>query len=59
MLRDLISALDYSLCAEVALTLFVGTFFLIFYGTFRLSREASDRFASIPLSDNIEDPRND
>ncbi|NND98249.1 MAG: hypothetical protein HKN47_13065 [Pirellulaceae bacterium] len=59
MIKDLVCALDYSMCAEAALALFVGTFCIIFYGTFRLSRDATERFASIPLSDNVEDPRDD
>lgn len=52
MIKDLVCALDYSACAEVALGLFVGAFALIFFGAFMLSKEASNRFASIPLSDN-------
>lgn len=59
MIKDLVCALDYSVCAEIALTLFVATFALIFFGTFRLSSEASERFASIPLSDQVEDPRDE
>ena len=57
MIKDLVSALDYSVCAEVALALFVGTFAVMLYGTLRLSKSATDRFASIPLSDDVEDPR--
>ncbi|TWU02454.1 hypothetical protein [Stieleria varia] len=57
MIRDIVSFLDYSICAEVALALFVGTFFLIFYGALRLSRNATDKFAAIPLSDEVEEPR--
>ncbi len=57
MLKDLMSALDYSAYAEVALGLFVAAFLVIFYGTFRLSKNAAQRFASIPLSDDVEDPR--
>ncbi len=57
MIRDIVSFLDYSMCAEVALALFVGTFCLIFYGALRLSRNATDKFAAIPLSDEVEDPR--
>ena len=57
MIKDLLCAVDYSACAEVALALFVTTFVVIFYGTLRLSRGASERFASIPLSDAVEDPR--
>ena len=59
MIKDIIGWLDYSLFAEAALALFAGTFLIIFYGTFRLSREATDRFASIPLSDRVEDPRHE
>ncbi|MFK8111626.1 MAG: hypothetical protein AB8B91_05475 [Rubripirellula sp.] len=51
------SALDYSLCAEVALAMFVGSFAVMLYGTLRLSSKATERFASIPLSDDVEDPR--
>lgn len=59
MIRDLVSFLDYSNCAEVALALFVGTFLMIFFGAFRLSKNATERFAAIPLSDQIEDPRSE
>lgn len=51
MIRDLVCALDYSLCAEAALTVFVTAFAAIVYGTLRLSRTASDSFAAIPLND--------
>ncbi|MEO9594552.1 hypothetical protein [Rhodopirellula bahusiensis] len=57
MIRDLVSALDYSSFAELALALFVVAFCTMTYGTLRLSQKATDRFASIPLSDEVEDPR--
>lgn len=56
MVRDIVSALDYSACAEAALLIFVVTFGFITYGALRLSRQATDRFASIPLSDEVKDP---
>ncbi len=56
MVRDIVSALDYSDCAEAALLIFVVTFGFIVYGALRLSRQATDRFASIPLSDEVKDP---
>ncbi len=56
MIKDIVNALDYSDCAEAALLLFVAAFVLVFYGTLRLSRQASERFASIPLSDEVKDP---
>ena len=59
MLRDVIRAIDYSDCAEVALALFCGAFALMLFATLRLSRNATDRFASIPLSDQVEDPRHE
>ena len=57
MIKDLVSALDYSDCAEAALLLFVLSFGIMLYGCLRLSSQASERFASIPLSDEVEDPR--
>ena len=57
MLRDVIQSIDYSLCAEIALGLFFAAFGLMLLSTLRLSRQATDRFASIPLSDRVEDPR--
>ncbi|WP_182866664.1 hypothetical protein [Stieleria mannarensis] len=59
MIKDLVSFIDYSACAEVALALFVVTFILIFFGAFRLSNHATEKFAAIPLSDRIEDPRSE
>lgn len=59
MVKDLVSALDYSNCAESALILFVSTFVVIIYGAMRLSRNATDSFAAIPLSDNVETPRDE
>ena len=57
MLKDVIRAIDYSDCAEIALTLFCIAFGLMLFTTLRLSRQATERFASIPLSDKVEDPR--
>jgi hypothetical protein len=59
MLKDVIRAIDYSNCAEAALLLFVIAFGLMLVSTLRLSRSATDRFASIPLSDKVEDPRDE
>lgn len=59
MLKDVIRSIDYSDCAEVALALFCVAFALMTYATFRLSRRATDRFAAIPLSDQIQDPRDE
>ena len=59
MIKDLLTSLDYSDFAELALALFVGTFLVITFGVLRLSKESVDRFASIPLSDQVEDPRSE
>ncbi|MGB7344197.1 MAG: hypothetical protein WBD20_08280 [Pirellulaceae bacterium] len=57
MIKDLVSSLDYSDFAELALALFFSAFALIVFGALRLSKQAADRFASIPISDEVEDPR--
>jgi hypothetical protein len=59
MLKDVIRAIDYSDCAEVALALFVLAFGMVLLSTLRLSRSATDKFASIPLSDSVKDPRDE
>lgn len=59
MVKDVVSALDYSHCANAALVLFVVTFGVILYGSLRLSKKSADRFASIPLSDKVQDPRHE
>lgn len=57
MVKDVIRALDYSDCAEIALGLFCFAFALVIFTTFRLSRKATDTFSSIPLTDAVKDPR--
>ena len=57
MIKDIVNSLDYSNCAEAALVLFVAAFGIMLFGALRLSREATDKFASIPLSDEVKDPR--
>ncbi len=57
MLKDVIRAIDYSDMAEAALVLFVIAFGLVLLATLRLSRSATDKFSSIPLSDKVQDPR--
>ena len=57
MIRDLVCSLDYSTCAEIAVVLFVVASAGILLGSLRLSKDAADRFAAIPLNDDVEDPR--
>jgi hypothetical protein len=59
MLKDVLRSIDYSDCAEIALGLFCVAFALMLYATLRLSRNATDRFAAIPLSDSVETPRDE
>jgi cytochrome c oxidase cbb3-type subunit IV len=59
MLRDVIQAVDYSLCAEIALGLFCFAFGLMIYAVLKLNPASSKRYASIPLSDHVEDPRDE
>jgi cytochrome c oxidase cbb3-type subunit IV len=59
MLSDVIRAIDYSDCAEAALILFCVAFALMSYATLRLTRRATETFASIPLFDEVQDPRFD
>ncbi len=59
MLRDVIQAIDYSFFAEMALALFCVAFALMSYAVVRLKPSSSQRFASIPLSDHVEDPRDE
>ena len=58
MIKDLVCSLDYSICAEITLGLFVVAFAGILLGSLRLSKDAATRFAPIPLNDNVEDPCN-
>lgn len=57
MVKDIVNALDYSNFAEAALVLFVAAFGVMLFGALRLSRQATEKFASIPLSDEVKDPR--
>ncbi|MEM9585793.1 MAG: hypothetical protein AAGA03_00815 [Planctomycetota bacterium] len=59
MLKDLLRAIDYSACAEVALVLFCVAFALMTYAVLRLKPSTSERYASIPLSDEVKDPRHE
>ncbi len=52
MIKEIVSGLDFSDCAELALALMVVAFAMVTYGAMRLSRAAADRCASIPLFDD-------
>lgn len=57
MLKDVVSWLDYSVFDEVALMIFAACFVAIVAWTASLRRESTNRFGSIPLSDEVVDPR--
>lgn len=59
MFKDIVRALDYSDCAEAALVLFCLAFAIVLFGVFRLNKQASATFASIPLTDEVQDPRDE
>lgn len=51
MVRDVVSFLDYSDCAEISLTIFVVVFVAVSLRALLTSRAAASRMASIPLDD--------
>jgi cbb3-type cytochrome oxidase subunit 3 len=56
MLKDVVSWLDYSFFDEVALLIFAGCFVAIVVWAISLKRETTNRFGSIPLTDDVVDP---
>ena len=57
MLKSVIRSLDYSTYAEIALVLFVGCFVVAGLTLLLISRKSTERFAAIPLDDEVKDPR--
>jgi hypothetical protein len=57
MIKDVLHALNYGVCAEVALVLFVFSFTLVLLQAARLSPESSRALSDIPLSDGTEERR--
>ncbi|MBU6236182.1 MAG: hypothetical protein KGQ51_00045 [Planctomycetes bacterium] len=57
MLKDVVSWLDYSVFDELALVIFASCFVAIVAWTASLRRESTHRYGSIPLSDEVVDPR--
>jgi hypothetical protein len=57
MLKDVVSWLDYSWFDEVALVIFACSFIAIVVGAMMLRKESVDRFGSIPLTDDVVDPK--
>ncbi|QDT62999.1 hypothetical protein [Calycomorphotria hydatis] len=57
MVKDVLGWLDYSICAEVALGLFIAAFIGIGIYTFFRSDDELNQQAAIPLSDEPITPR--
>ncbi len=59
MFLNALHSIDYSFFAGVALTLFCIAFALMNYAVVRLMPSSTQRYASIALSDHVEDPRDE
>ena len=57
MLRDVVTALDYSMCAEIALAIFATVFLAVGVRTLLAGRGEFDHCAAIPLNDDVETAR--
>jgi len=54
VIKDVLQTLNYELCAEIALVLFVGSFFLVLLQTWLSRPEDIRQQADIPLTDGTE-----
>ena len=57
MIRDVVSYLDYSNCAEISLTLFVVVFVAVSLKALLTNRASTQRMAAIPLDEAIREDR--
>lgn len=55
MIRDVVSYLDYSDCAEISLGLFVAVFVSVCFQTLLLSRKNTEQMAAIPLEEGLKE----
>jgi len=54
VIRDVLGWLDYSLCAQIALVLFVGVFAAVSVRLLKTPKAEMDACAGIPLHDGEE-----
>ncbi len=54
MIRDVLGSLDYSLCAEISLVLFLMVFIAVSLRTLMTNRHSTSACAELPLQDNWE-----
>ena len=57
MIRDVVSFLDYSNCAEISLSIFVVVFVAVSLRALLISRTSAESMAAIPLDEGIREPR--
>lgn len=57
MIRDVVSALDYSFYAEAALVLFFASFLVVLMQTLRARPDTIHHQAELPLQDGEKGPR--
>jgi cytochrome c oxidase cbb3-type subunit IV len=57
MIRDVVSFLDYSICAEIALALFVIVFITVSIRTLFTNRREIDHMARLPLEEGRREHR--
>ena len=55
MIRDVVSYLDYSNCAEISLSIFVVVFVAVSLRALLISRASAQHMAAIPLDEGIKD----
>lgn len=55
MIRDVVSYLDYSNCAEISLSIFVVVFVAVSLRALLISRSSTEKMAAIPLDEGIQD----
>ena len=56
MIRDVVSHLDYSACAEISLSIFVVVFVAVSLRALLTKRSTAQRMAALPLDEGIREP---
>ncbi|MGN6137161.1 MAG: hypothetical protein ACTHOU_21970 [Aureliella sp.] len=56
MLRDVISFLDYSICAEISLSIFAVVFVAVSLRALLTSSASAAQMAAIPLDEGAREP---
>ncbi len=56
MIKDVVSFLDYSNCAEISLAIFVTVFVAVTLRTLLTNRNTTEKMAMIPLDEGRREP---